>query len=147
LNLLAPLWIQRLGNLFNRRASTKWSEKEKRAFQKLIPLDENDIAMVERYYVAERKKGPQGIYRRDLLTLLNNWPGEVDRARAYCKRFEFRKRNPPGVGVAVPGDLVTDADFKRAGEVARAEMEKLRARLRGPTGNGEPPLDKAPGQG
>ena len=142
MNLLSPIWIQRLGNLYNRRPSTVWTAKEKRAFAAICPIDENDISMVERYYAAERKKGAQGIHRRDLQTLLNNWPGEVDRARAYCKRFEFRKRNPPGVGIAPkpkPGDLATDEDFKRAGALAKVELEKLRARLRGPTGNGEPP--------
>jgi hypothetical protein len=144
--LLAPLWIQRLGNLFNRRASTAWSAKEKKAFDAICPIDENDLSMVERYYAAERKKGDKGIHRRDLKTLLNNWPGEVDRARAYCKRFEFRKGRPaPQRPEPKPGDLATDADFQRAGALAKAELEKLRARLRGPAvDNGEPPLDKTP---
>lgn len=37
--------------------------------------------MVCRYTEAERAKGDDGRHRRDLLTFLNNFTGELDRAR------------------------------------------------------------------
>jgi len=73
----------RLGKIFGRRESTAWSEKERRALRALSPLDPDDLELIERYY--RLPEPPRGsLYRRkDLLTLLNNWPGEVDRARAH----------------------------------------------------------------
>jgi hypothetical protein len=129
--LLFPIWKKRLGAIFNRRASTVWTPKELKAFGAVVPVDDNDLAMVERYYRAERAKPDEKNYsRRDLITLLNNWPGEVDRARVYCARKDSARRRgqqdaaPPKEGPA------TDADFKRAGDVAKAELERFRLRMK-----------------
>lgn len=69
--------MRRLNRLFKRRDTTRWSDREMRAYHRsaeLCPVDEFEI--VEAHYRAG------GEYlRRDLLTLLNNWNGEVDRAR------------------------------------------------------------------
>lgn len=76
----------RLAAIFNRRKTTPWSEKEVRAWKQLTkrgPLDDDELAMVERYYAKNRKK-PDNICRRELFTLLNNWPGDVDKARHWC---------------------------------------------------------------
>jgi hypothetical protein len=68
----------RLNRLFKRKDSTKWSDKELRAFRK-IEFSEEDIATIENYYLADHEDG-KDYRRRDIQTLLNNWTGELDRA-------------------------------------------------------------------
>lgn len=91
----------RLSKLFNRRLTTKWDEKEIKRLRQLVKdgcfdsLD--DLTMIERYYAFERRKGNEGCQRRDLATLLNNWRGELDRARLWeslHKKAETRKIIP-----------------------------------------------------
>jgi len=78
---------KRIASLFARRLTTAWSEKEVKAFKSLGDVAPDDLAAIERYYAVERAKGPDaGRHRRDLLTFLNNFPGEVDRARAKQPR-------------------------------------------------------------
>src|ERR1700752_4423088 len=83
---------QRIAKLFHRKPSTPWTDKEIRRFKSLKKAgcfdDPAELLMVERYYEAERKKGSDGIHRRDLYTFLNNYGGELDRARARRKRLE-----------------------------------------------------------
>ena len=78
------------GALMHRRPGTRWSVKELAAF-KLTELDrcaaadfEDQLTVMGRYYRAKISR-EQDIRRRDLLTLLNNWTGELDRARAYAR--------------------------------------------------------------
>jgi len=73
---------KRLGKLFNRRESTRWSTKEIKALKSLEVIEE-DLLLIESYYSPSGSK----YKRRDLITLLNNWTGEVDRARNW--------ENPP----------------------------------------------------
>lgn len=70
-----------ISKLFNRRESTKWSEKEIKSFRKLIPINKEDLQLVIDYYESERMGGRGKYCRHDLLTFLNNFQGEVDRAR------------------------------------------------------------------
>ena len=63
----------RIGKLVKRRESTKWNDKENTAFRKLNPTEE-DIAFLE-----SKKYADHPYRRRDLITLLNNWGGELDR--------------------------------------------------------------------
>ena len=59
--------------------------------------------MIERYYCVERAKGGHGAHRRDLTTFLNNYEGELDRARALDKRFKpIRTFRKPGGNVEKP---------------------------------------------
>jgi hypothetical protein len=74
---------KRISKLFHRRESTPWSEKEVRAFKKLMPIDLDDLTIAEAYTEAERMKGDDGVYRRDIYTFLNNFQTEVDRARFW----------------------------------------------------------------
>jgi len=127
--LLFPLWKKRLQSIFNRRDSTVWSAKEMKAFDAACPIDEADLAAVEAYYRAERHK-EKNICRRDLLTLLNNWPGETDRARAWKKRRDFRRN--PGAALLPPKGPATPEDYTRAGPEARRQLEELRAKIYGP---------------
>lgn len=70
-----------IGKFFNRRSSTAWSKKEVAALQTICKMGlagEAELELMRWYYV---ESGCQFL-RRDVLTLLNNWTGELDRARA-----------------------------------------------------------------
>lgn len=85
---------QRLCKLFRRRLTTPWSEKESKAFRTVgKEITHEDIGCIERYYESEREKGDNGIHRRDLQTFLNNFPGELDRARAW-ENFKVNGQKP-----------------------------------------------------
>ena len=71
----------RIAQLYGRRLTTAWSAKEIRAFKAISPIDPDDLDVVCRYTESERAKGDQGCHRRDLGTFLNNFSGELDRAR------------------------------------------------------------------
>jgi len=73
---------QRLNRFFNRRDGTKWSDKELKALKDLGDIDEGDFAVMEAYYTM-RIPEKTDYRRRDMLTLLNNWPGELDRAKRH----------------------------------------------------------------
>lgn len=78
----------RLNRLFKRRDSTKWSDKELRAFKK-IDFTEEDLSSIENYYSDRNWREPSSDYRRKSLeTLLNNWTGELDRANRQDRRHE-----------------------------------------------------------
>jgi len=74
---------RRIAAIFHRRPDTAWTTKEILAYRLLGTIPEEDIAAVERYY---SKNWPPtrgvNILRTDLLTFLNNFPGEVGRAHA-----------------------------------------------------------------
>lgn len=67
---------KRVAAIQRRGPDKPWNEKEFRAYQ-AAKITEDDLKLVEQFY----RSGDQYL-RRDLLTLLNNWNGEVDRARA-----------------------------------------------------------------
>ena len=72
---------------FSRRETTQWSRTEVDKLSEIAPaIDE--LKLMEHYYIAPIK--PHEDYRRrDILTLLNNWTGELDRA----VRFSEPERN------------------------------------------------------
>lgn len=82
-----------IGLLFRRQAAMPWTAKEVEAFQQQrladCPLADFDAQLetMGGYYGA---KIPREIdfRRRELLTLLNNWPGELDKARAFNRDRE-----------------------------------------------------------
>ena len=71
---------------FARRDSTPWSEKEIKAFN-AIPRQTilDGIKDMSAYYLSDHKT-----LRHDILTLLNNWTGEMDRAF----KWETEKSKP-----------------------------------------------------
>lgn len=76
--------------LKGRQASTPWTPKEFEAF-KACRLDtcsdadfEAQLAPMRIYYGAKISR-EMDYRRRELLTLLNNWPGEIDKARAWAR--------------------------------------------------------------
>lgn len=68
----------RIGSWFSRRESTKWSAKELKALKDVIKLGTppEDIDLLEAWY-----RSGDLYLRKDIITLLNNWGGEIDRAR------------------------------------------------------------------
>lgn len=81
-----PAIEPRLRALYSRRDSTPWNAKEIRAAKALrdlrIPPDDllHDLAL----FRAAREAGWE-YYRREPATLLNNWTGEVDKARQFMR--------------------------------------------------------------
>jgi hypothetical protein len=86
---------QRLGSIFGRRSTTCWTARELDAFKKVQPIVDEELRLVEERYSAERLQ-PESNCRHDLQTLLNNFPSEVDRARAWKER-QSGVRAPRGV--------------------------------------------------
>lgn len=73
----------RVASWFGRRETTRWSDKELKSWRAIVAsLDASDLDALERRYTSN---DPETVkYRRhDLATLLNNWPGEVDKARRW----------------------------------------------------------------
>jgi hypothetical protein len=73
----------RIAELFQRRLTTPWLAKESKAFRAIGEISVQDLDCIEAYYESERAKGDKGIHRRDLATFLNNYQGELDRARDW----------------------------------------------------------------
>lgn len=77
--VLTPEQLE-VGSWFGRRPTTPWSEKEQKAWVKIPkPIDPEDWQALRWFYTMS---GCQYL-RRDLLTLLNQWSGEIDRAKNY----------------------------------------------------------------
>lgn len=73
----------RIANIFHRKLTTPWQRKEVEAYRKLGTIPEDDLAAVERYYASQwPPRRDVNILRHDLITFLNNFQGEVDRAHA-----------------------------------------------------------------
>ena len=77
-----------VGGLKRRQEGTAWSPAEFEAFKaaRLDTLSSDDFAgqveTLRGYYLAAIPR-EKDYRRRDLATLLNNWPGEIDRAREW----------------------------------------------------------------
>jgi len=83
-----PLQL-RAERIFRRREDTPLTVSEERAFKKnkeaIKSTSEADWLSLESYYSATILR-EDDIRRRDLAQLLNNWNGEIDRAKAYTPR-------------------------------------------------------------
>ena len=78
----SPLML-RVGKLFNRNESTLWTIGEAESLSQISPTNK-ELATLKNYYSAVFPKD-KDYRRRKLQTLLNNWNGEVDIARAWAK--------------------------------------------------------------
>lgn len=69
----------RIGAIVRRRPTTPWSTKEIKALKEVFDFNtpEEDILLVEARYKSDDK-----YLRRELMTLLNNWNGEIDKVRS-----------------------------------------------------------------
>jgi hypothetical protein len=74
---------ERLHRLFNRRPTKQWDAKETKALPVILDTTEEEWICLEAYYrhPFTNDFNPR---RRDLITLLNNWNGEIDRACQFC---------------------------------------------------------------
>lgn len=113
---------KRMATIMHRQHTTKWAENEIKAFRKLLPIEENDLAILERYY--SRNWPPRtnvNHLRHDLATLLNHFAGELDRARIWCDSHKPkqipRKIIPlpvlPEQAMTPEERLQAEADFER----------------------------------
>ncbi len=121
---------QRIAVLFGRKLSTAWSEKEMKRYRQLVKdrtLNWNDLDVIERYYVYQRKR-ENGIHRRDLYTFLNNFSGELDRARAWDEEMRERlKRKVRRPLDNEKSEVETNADeWERISDLAKAEMQRFK---------------------
>lgn len=68
----------RVGALIKRRPTTQWSTKEIKALKEIFDFKtpEEDLVALEARYQSNDK-----YLRRELMTLLNNWNGEIDKSR------------------------------------------------------------------
>lgn len=73
--------MQRIGIWFGRKPDDLWCLVEGIALSQLHP-PKVEIDLLESYYLADIPRDDD-IRRRDLLTLLNNWRSELDRARIW----------------------------------------------------------------
>jgi hypothetical protein len=82
--LLESTLMNKVGGWFGRRPTTKWGDKEIKSLKSVVKLtpSESDIDLLERYYAAIIPQ-KEDYRRRDIVTLLNNWNGELDRARRF----------------------------------------------------------------
>lgn len=96
--------IARLSALYHRRQSTAWSDKEIKALDKVLERDDvlQELDDIEDFYI-----GGYRYRRRDILTLLNNWTTELDRA---ANRIEEQPPKPANVHTAVINDPVWAPD-------------------------------------
>ena len=77
-NLPTSEKAKRLATMFGRKLTTEWSDKEISAFKKIAKQPEEDFDLVEALY-----KSDYEFLRHDLQTFLNNFTGEVDKARKW----------------------------------------------------------------
>lgn len=86
---------QRINALFNRRASTVWSEKELAVLSKIASRKEamEELTAIESLYNSGYK-----YRRRDIQTFLNNWTTEFDRAQNGAQDIDKPKRFSSQIG-------------------------------------------------
>jgi hypothetical protein len=78
--VIDPAIKARIGGWFGRRESTKWSDKEVKALKALGDITE-DLDQMEALYTSGETYN-----RKQIQTLLNNWQGEMDRARQHVPK-------------------------------------------------------------
>jgi hypothetical protein len=69
----------RVGAMIRRRPTTQWSTKEMKALKEVFDFNtpESDLVLLEQRYQSNDR-----FLRRELMTLLNNWNGEIDKSRS-----------------------------------------------------------------
>ena len=126
----------RICALFNRRVTTQWSEKEIRAYRKLGSIPEQDISEMEKWY----SRTDVDWRRKDVQTLLNNWQGELDRARNY-KPSQNTKPNPRNFGFPPGAEERNKLRIEKAARMQRELMAGVDARNRVATQVAQPECD------
>ena len=127
----------RIGSWFSRRASTIWSDKETKALKAVIALQTppEDIDALEIRY----KSGNQYL-RRDIITLLNNWNTEIDRAKQPTAQPSLT-HGQPSDAIARRNSLLGDDVAEQQAEAARISRAKDEAAMRRFEATGLTPWD------
>lgn len=103
-----------VGSCKRRMPSTRWSAKEFAAFkacgfdvmtpedftEQVVPVVEYyaaDLDLLRAFWGTKGDRVDADFRRRDLLTLLHNWAGELDKARAW-ESFVAKKMDERGSG-------------------------------------------------
>jgi hypothetical protein len=128
---------RRVAALVKRRPTTPWSEREERQYKKLFKAGcfnaLADLELLEQFYTFQHKRGDDGIHRRDLLTLLNNYGGELDKATLWRERHPLKQ--PPRKIIPLPliqsEPFVPTSDPSELAALARFEEERLRRKAMG----------------
>jgi hypothetical protein len=86
--------------LMNRRDSTPWSKKEMISARPHLNTCDEDWAVLEKYYAC---RGQDGFFHRtSMLTLLNNFAGEIDKAKSKfppAPQIPDEKTDPVAAGL------------------------------------------------
>lgn len=113
---------KRLAVMFGRRLTTEWNDKEITAFKKIAKQPDEDFDLVEEFYRSDYE-----FLRHDLQTFLNNFTGEVDKARKWKSgklngsHRQSTSSNPRVTGTANEG---MSSQYRGVGRVAGAEQGK-----------------------
>ncbi len=89
----------RVGLMLRRRPTTRWSDKELKALAAVVKLQtpEEDIALLEKRYASN-----EPYLRKDILSLLNHWGGEIDKATNQTRVVQTA--SPRLIGTNTPDD-------------------------------------------
>lgn len=90
---------KKIADIFHRRHGTEWADNEITGFRKIkdaIAL--KDLELIHKWYESERAKGEEGRQRRNLDTFLNNYLGELDKAREWEASMKRKSGNLNGNG-------------------------------------------------
>ena len=116
---------KRIADLFGRSHATPWSESEIKSYKAAGRIQIADLELIERYYASERAKGEKGLHRRDLGTFLNNFAGELDRARAKAPKATAAKQtDPEGWREWLPTKGYEYADYSKARGYMKEEFSR-----------------------
>ena len=105
----------KIGTLTNRSAETRWTAREFAAFRAAGLADYTDedfeiqLTAIQNYYAASlvllqpfwRAKGQEDFRRHTLLAVLENWGGELDRAKGWA-HFNKNYREAGGPNAYLP---------------------------------------------
>lgn len=109
---------KRVAGIMHRRLTTVWSCNEVKAYKALGTIPEDDLAALERYYASNwPPKHGVNVLRHDLLTLLNNFQGEIDRAYGWAHKKKPNRANewqPSAPANVVPMDPAEEERIRNA---------------------------------
>lgn len=122
--------LNRVKKLFKKRDSTPLDRSEQKAWKEaqasVEATSDEEWQLLEWAY--SRRTGDAFTFRRkNMATLLNNWNGEIDRARVWAGRGGFRFSSSRKLSYDKPQS--TDADFKAAGAVAAQWVAELKKQI------------------
>ena len=87
---------KRVAKIMHRRIDTAWDKKEVDAYVAIGVIPEDDMAILEKYYASNwPPKTSVNHLRQNLVTLLNNFQGEIDRAKHFFTAAKFIPKPTP----------------------------------------------------